>query len=77
MLLRRLFPNASYMLLEDSDVKARARSDPGALMEEPACRSFSTRFKNVPELTDVYGNVVKEILNWFPKTAIEKSKVVV
>lgn len=27
-LLRRLFPRASYVLLEDPDVQARARSDP-------------------------------------------------
>ncbi len=27
-LLRRLFPRASYMLLEDPDLQARARSDP-------------------------------------------------
>ena len=33
-LLRRLFPRATYVLLEDPDVQARARSDPRALLEE-------------------------------------------
>lgn len=32
-LLRRLFPRASYVLLEDPDVVARARSDPRGLLD--------------------------------------------
>jgi predicted AAA+ superfamily ATPase len=33
-LLRQIFPRASYVLLEDPDVQARARSDPGTLLDE-------------------------------------------
>ena len=31
-LLRRLFPGAAYVLLEDPDVQDRARSDPRSLL---------------------------------------------
>ncbi len=33
-LLRKLFPQASYYLLEDPDLISRLRSDPRAFMEE-------------------------------------------
>jgi len=33
-LLRRVFPRASYHLLEDPDVLARARSDPRGFLED-------------------------------------------
>ena len=46
-LLRRLFPHASYVLLEDPDVQARARSDPRALLEElrPPCSTRSKTYR--------------------------------
>ncbi len=50
MLLRRLFPNASYVLLEDPDVQARARSDPRALIEELQLPVLFDEIQNVPEL---------------------------
>lgn len=49
-LLRRLFPRASYVLLEDPDVQARARSDPRALIEELRLPVLFDEIQNVPEL---------------------------
>jgi len=51
-LLRRLFPRASYVLLEDPDVQARARSDPRALIEELRLPVLFDEIQNVPELLD-------------------------
>ena len=33
-LLRQLFPDATYVLLEDPDVQARVRSDPRGFLDE-------------------------------------------
>lgn len=49
-LLRRLFPRADYVLLEDPDVQARARSDPRALIEELRPPILFDEIQNVPEL---------------------------
>src|ERR1039458_6734083 len=49
-LLRRLFPRASYVLLEDPDVQARARSDPRALIEELRVPVLFDEIRNVPDL---------------------------
>jgi predicted AAA+ superfamily ATPase len=49
-LLRRLFPKADYVLLEDPDVQARARSDPRALFEELRPPVLFDEIQNVPEL---------------------------
>jgi uncharacterized protein len=49
-LLRRLFPRAQYVLLEDPDVQARARSDPRALIEELRVPVLFDEIQNVPEL---------------------------
>jgi hypothetical protein len=49
-LLRRLFPSASYVLLEDPDVRDRARSDPRALLEELRPPVLFDEIQNVPEL---------------------------
>ncbi len=49
-LLRRLFPRASYVLLEDPDVQARARSDPRGLLEEIRLPALFDEIQNVPEL---------------------------
>jgi predicted AAA+ superfamily ATPase len=49
-LLRRLFPRATYVLLEDPDVQARARSDPRALLEELRLPALFDEIQNVPEL---------------------------
>jgi predicted AAA+ superfamily ATPase len=49
-LLRRLFPRAEYVLLEDPDVQARARSDPRALIEELRAPVLFDEIQNVPDL---------------------------
>ena len=49
-LLRHAFPNASYVLLEDPDVQARARSDPRALVEDTPLPALFDEIQNVPEL---------------------------
>ncbi|MGD0498525.1 MAG: ATP-binding protein [Bryobacteraceae bacterium] len=49
-LLRRLFPRASYVLLEDPDVRARARSDPRTLLDELPLPALFDEIQNAPEL---------------------------
>jgi hypothetical protein len=49
-LLRRLFPRAAYVLLEDPDVQARARSDPRTLLEELRLPAVFDEIQNMPEL---------------------------
>jgi len=49
-LLRRLFRQASYVVLEDPDVQARARSDPRTLIEELRKPALLDEIQNVPEL---------------------------
>src|SRR5882724_2833584 len=49
-LLRRLFPHATYVLLEDPDVRARARSDPRALLDDLQLPAVFDEIQNVPEL---------------------------
>ena len=49
-LLRHLFPRASYVLLEDLDVQARARSGPRSLLEELRLPALLDEIQNVPEL---------------------------
>jgi len=51
-LLRNLFPRAVYVLLEDPDVQARARSDPRALLEELRLPAIFDEIQNVPDLLD-------------------------
>ena len=67
-LLRRLFPRAGYVLLEDPDVQARARSDPrsparyrtvyGAFLEATNCPSTYSS-KVVVRLTHPSGEIWK------------------
>src|SRR5580693_594819 len=49
-LLRRLFPRATYVLLEDPDIQARARSDPRALLDELRLPVLFDEIQNVPDL---------------------------
>lgn len=51
-LLRRLFPRAVYVLLEDPDVQARVRSDPRALLDEIRLPALFDEIQNAPELFD-------------------------
>jgi hypothetical protein len=49
-LLRHCFPRAQYVLLEDPDLQARARSDPRALLEDLRPPVLFDEIQNVPEL---------------------------
>src|SRR5258708_6506826 len=49
-LLRRLFPKAQYVLLEDPDVQARVRSDPRAFLEALHPPVVFDEIQNAPEL---------------------------
>ena len=51
-LLRRTFPRAGYVLLEDPDVQARARSDPRGLIEELRPPVLFDEIQNAPQLLD-------------------------
>src|SRR5580700_4701917 len=51
-LLRHAFPEARYVLLEDPDVRARARSDPRAFLDGFQPPVLFDEIQNVPELFD-------------------------
>jgi len=50
MLLRRLFPKASYFLLEDPDVVARLRADPHGFLDAVKTPAILDEVQNVPEV---------------------------
>ena len=50
MLLRRLFPRASYFLLEDPDVVARLRADPQGFLDAIKLPVILDEVQNVPEV---------------------------
>jgi predicted AAA+ superfamily ATPase len=62
-LLRRLLPAARYILLEDPDVQARARSDPRGLLDELKPPVLFDEIQNVPELL----NYVRTRIDQHPK----------
>ena len=49
-ILRKLFPRATYVLLEDPDIRARAQADPRALLDELRLPVLFDEIQNVPEL---------------------------
>ena len=49
-LLRKLFPNARYVLLEDPDIQGRVRSDPRAFLDELQPPVVFDEIQNIPEL---------------------------
>ena len=49
-LIRRLFPEAQYVLLEDPDIQARVRSDPRAFLEALRPPVVFDEIQNTPEL---------------------------
>ena len=49
-LLRRLFPRASYFLLEDPDVVARLRADPQGFLDGVKTPAILDEVQNVPEV---------------------------
>ncbi len=49
-LLRKLFPRARYVLLEDPDIQARVRNDPRAFLDEIKPPVLFDEIQNTPEL---------------------------
>ena len=49
-LLRRLFPKASYFLLEDPDIVARLRADPQGFLDAVKTPAILDEVQNVPEV---------------------------
>ena len=49
-LLRHLFPNAQFVLLEDPDIRGRIRSDPRTFLEELRPPVLFDEIQNAPEL---------------------------
>src|SRR5437660_5686246 len=49
-LLRKLFPRARYVLLEDPDVQDRARSDPRGLLDELQPPVLFDEIQHLPDL---------------------------
>src|SRR5437764_1148587 len=50
MLLRRLFPKASYFLLEDPDLVARLRDDPQGFLDAVKTPAIFDEMQHVPEV---------------------------
>jgi predicted AAA+ superfamily ATPase len=50
LLLRRLFPKASYFLLEDPDVVARLRADPQGFLDAAKTPAILDEVQHVPEV---------------------------
>lgn len=50
--LRRLFPDAGYLLLEDPDLRARAAADPRGLLDQVPPPVILDEIQNVPALFD-------------------------
>jgi len=61
-LLRKLFPAASYVLLEDPDTVARVRADPRAFLEEIAPPAILDEIQNAPEIL----NYVRTLIDRSP-----------
>ena len=49
-LLKHLFPNASYFLLEDPDIVARVREDPRGFLDDLRTPVVLDEIQNAPEL---------------------------
>ncbi len=57
-LLRRSFPRASYVLLEDPDIQARVRSDPRGLLEELQAPVIFDEIQHTPELLSYIRSII-------------------
>src|SRR6267143_4806918 len=62
-LLRKLFPAAQYVLLEDPDIQGRVRSDPRAFIEEIRPPVIFDEIQNAPELL----NYVRTLIDGRPR----------
>src|SRR5213594_2472588 len=63
-LLRRLFPGASYHLLQDPDTIARLRSDPRSFLDDVTLPVILDEIQNVPEIL----NYVRARIDRHPRT---------
>jgi uncharacterized protein len=61
-LLRKIWPKASYYLLEDPDVIARLRSDPRSFIEDLRPPAILDEIQNVPEIL----NYIRTLVDRFP-----------
>src|SRR6202790_5522177 len=57
-LLRKLFPDARYVLLEDPDIRERVRSDPRSFLDEIQPPVVFDEIQNAPELLDYVRTVI-------------------
>ncbi len=62
-LLRKLFPQAAYHLLEDPDVMARVRSDPHTFLDEIDGPVILDEIQNTPEIL----NYIRTRIDRFPR----------
>jgi len=62
-LLRKLFPKARYVLLEDPDIQGRVRSDPRAFIEGIRPPVIFDEIQNAPELL----NYVRTLIDGRPR----------
>src|SRR5271169_6068228 len=57
-LLRKLFPRARYVLLEDPDIQAQVRSDPRSFLDELWPPVLFDEIQNTPELLDYVRTII-------------------
>ena len=57
-LLRKLFPGADYVLLEDPDIIARFRADPRSFIEELRPPVILDEIQHVPEVLNYLRTVI-------------------
>ncbi len=57
-LLRKLFPKARYVLLEDPDIQGRVRNDPRAFLDGLRPPVVFDEIQNPPELLEYLGSSI-------------------
>jgi len=57
-LLRKLFPKARYVLLEDPDIQGRVRNDPRAFLDGLRPPVVFDEIQNTPELLEYLGSSI-------------------
>jgi len=72
-LLRKVFPNATYLLLEDPDVIARFRADPRSFIDEIQTPAILDEIQNVPEML----NYLRAMIDRQPEKSISYSTVAI
>ena len=60
-LLKKLFPKASYYLLEDPDIISRVKADPRSFVEEIKPPCILDEIQNVPELFNYLRTLIDEV----------------